>query len=501
MEKRINSNTRRELIRVLGKRYRQSVKSEKGKILDEFIKITNYHRKHAIRLLNQQLPHSQTITERHSRKIYDTAVREALIVIWEAADRICGKRLRVVIPEFVESLQRHGHITLDSELKEKLFAISAASIDRLLSPVRLAARGRSKNRCKKKPYLKDAVPIRTFADWNEPIPGNFEMDFVAHNGGSTSGSCVHSLVLTDVSSGWTECIALVAREQSLVVEALKVLKDQLPVPLLGIDTDNDSAFINDTLIRYCKTNGINLTRSRAYLKNDQAWIEQKNGSVVRRFTGYQRFSGILSAQVLGHLHQVTRLYVNFFQPSFKLREKTREGAKVRKTYFPPATPCDRLLKNEKVDGAAKSKLLELKKTLDPVRLLHTIRELQGTLSALSSSNQHQVSNSPPSKSLSEFLEQLPRLWQEGEVRATHRRSSSSSRYWRTRKDPFKQVWPELLDWLQCNPDITAKELFEKLKSKYPTDYYDGQLRTLQRRVKGWRQAMARELIGLSVDNM
>ncbi len=495
MARSISDRTRQELINVLAERYRRSSRSEKGRILDEFVKLTNYHRKHAVRVLNEEQQFPQVMSTRQSRKIYDEAVRQALIVIWEAADRICGKRLRVVLPDFVASLQQHGHLDLDGELKKKLFTISAASIDRLLSPVRQKARGGSKYRRKHKPYVKDGVPIRTFADWKDPRPGYFEVDFVAHNGGASAGSCVHSLVLTDVSSGWTECVALVAREQSLVVEALEALRPLLPVRLLGIDTDNDSAFINETLIEYCRANDIVFTRSRAYLKNDQAWIEQKNCSVVRRFTGYRRLTGILSTQVLGRLHRLTALYVNFFQPSFKLREKIRVGAKVHKSYFPPATPSARLLSSDQVDKEAKSKLLELKAGLDPVELLHTIRELQATLAALADGG----GATPPSKSLSEFLSELPRLWEEGEVRATHRREPSSPRTWRTRRDPFEAVWPELLDWLQRDPDITAKDLFGKLRSKHPDKYPYGQLRTLQRRVRGWRRAMARELVGISMN--
>jgi len=173
---------------------------------------------------------------------------------------------------------------------------------------------------------------------------------------------------------------------------------------------------------------------------------------------------------------------------------------VRKSYFPPATPCDRLLNNEKVSEEAKERLREQKRCLDPVRLLHAIRELQATLAAIASSNGAKNNEAPESKNLAEFLKQLPTLWKEGEVRPTHRKAPSSPRNWRTRVDPFESVWPELLDWLQRDPDTTAKDLFERLRTKYPGIYKDGQLRTLQRRVKGWRRAMARELIGISQES-
>jgi hypothetical protein len=404
------------------------------------------------------------------------------------------------MPDYVESLERHGHLKLNSDLRKKLLSVSAATIDRMLTPMRMKAHGRTKRRRKSHMKVKSQIPVRTFADWDDPAPGYFETDLVAHNGGLSAGSCVHSLVLTDISSGWTECVALVAREQTLVLEALEVLQSQLPIPLLGIDTDNDGVFINESLIKYCESNDVEFTRSRPYLKNDQAWIEQKNGAVVRRFVGHQRLKGILAAQVLGRLHRLTRLYVNFFQPSFKLRHKTREGAKVRKSYFPPATPCDRLLNNEKVSEEAKERLREQKTCLDPVRLIHTIRELQATLAALASSNGFENGATPESKSLAEFLKQLPRLWKDGEVRPTHRKVPSSPRNWRTRVDPFESVWPEMIDWLQRDPDTTAKDLFQRLTTKYPGTYKDGQLRTLQRRVKGWRRAMAKELIGISQES-
>lgn len=496
MKRGISSNTRHELIGALSERYRQGSRSEKGKILDELVKLTKFHRKHTTRLMNRGRS-SKSISVRPSRRIYDEAVREALVAIWEAADRICGKRLRIVMPDYVESLEKHGHLKLNSDLRTKLLSVSAATIDRILTPMRMKAHGQSKRRRKSHMKVKSQIPVRTFADWGDPAPGYFETDLVAHNGGLSAGSCVHSLVLTDISSGWTECVALVAREQTLVVEALEALQPQLPIPLLGIDTDNDGVFINESLIKYCDSHDVEFTRSRAYLKNDQAWIEQKNGAVVRRFVGHQRLKGILAAQVLGRLHRLTRLYVNFFQPSFKLRHKTREGAKVRKSYFPPATPCDRLLKNEKVSEEAKERLREQKASLDPVQLLHTIRELQATLAALASSNGYENGATPESKSLAEFLKQLPRLWKDGEVRPTHRKAPSSPRNWRTRVDPFESVWPELLDWLQRDPDTTAKDLFQRLRTKYPGTYKDGQLRTLQRRVRGWRRAMARELIGIS----
>ena len=492
----ISKVTRLELIRAVAQRYRTATRTEKGRILDEFVKLTNCHRKHAVRLLGGEgtpVP----ITPHTSRRIYDEAVREALVVIWEAADRICGKRLKVALPDFMDSLEHHGHLKLDTELRNKLLTVSAATIDRILSPVRREAGARAKRRRTCTSGVKGCVPVRTFADWHEPVPGYFEVDFVAHNGGSSTGSCVHSLVLTDIASGWTDCVALVVHEQTLLVEALGTVSTTLPIPLRGIDSDNDSVFMNDTVVEHCRTHQIEFTRSRAYQKNDQAWIEQKNGAVVRRFVGHHRLSGILATQVLGRLYQVVRLYVNFFQPSFKLRAKARDGSKVHKSYHRPATPCERLLNSNHVGEEEKKRLREQKADLDPIQLLHTIRELQAALAALGDSSTAGTGPTPLSKDLSEFLTELPKLWKTGEVRPTHRTRAASPRAWRTRKDPFESVWPELLNWLECDPDSTATELFSKLRERHPGVYVEGQLRTLQRRVHGWRRMMARNLIGIS----
>jgi len=499
MDKKISAQTKEELVRVLTRRYSKSVKKVKTQILDEFVAVSGYHRKHAIRLLSCRSDNGgkrgNPCEVRHSRRIYGEAVKEALIVTWEAADRICGKRLKAVLPDLVDAMERHSHLNLAPEVRKQLLKASAATIDRLLSPIRNPSQSRRKRRRSKK--VSKQVPVRTFADWDGPNPGYLEIDFVVHCGGFTTGSFIHSLVTTDVSSGWTEFIPLLAREQSLVVEGLDAIFQQIPFPVLGIDSDNDSAFINNTLLTFCQKHHIEFTRSRAYHKNDQAWIEQKNGAVIRRMVGHERFSGIVAGQAIAHLYQAARLYVNYFQPSFKLRKKTRNGAKVRRSYDPPATPCDRLLRHQMIDDKIKEKLRLQRNQLDPVELLHRIREGQSALAALVSTESSP--QGPGRESLDQFLAQLPRLWQAGEVRPTHRTKSAKPRHWRTHKDAFEGVWYEVLGWLQQEPDATAKSLFERLQDEYPGRFADGQLRTLQRRVKEWRKIMARQLVYACID--
>jgi len=347
MGTKISKPTRRELLEALRERYRIASKDEKSKILDEFIDITRCHRKYAIRLLTGAGPVMPDAT-RLGRRIYSVAVCDALVVLWEAADRVCGKRLKAILPGLISAMERHGHLSLDSKVRQLLLEASPATIDRLLAPI-CGTAGRRRKR-KTTTQSSREIPVRTFADWNEPAPGFLEIDFVAHGGDSMEGTFLWSLVATDVSSGWTDAVALVAREQSLVVEGLEVIRRQLPVPILGIDSDNDSAFINETLQDYCKERRIEFTRSRPYKKNDQAWIEQKNGSVIRRFVGYRRFSGLIAGRCLARIYRLIRSYVNFFRPPFKLLSKTRDGAEIKKKYHKPATPCERLLAHASVLG-------------------------------------------------------------------------------------------------------------------------------------------------------
>lgn len=325
----IDTQTRRELTVAVSARYLSSSKAEKALILDEFVAITGVHRKHAIRLLNGGGAGKHP-AGRGRVSIYDEAVRQALIVLWEASDRICGKRLKPLIPLLMSALERHGHLELDAVVRDKLLNASAVTIDRLPAPARSTGRKQEKRRAT--PAVRVAVPVRTFGDWKDPEPGYTEADLVAHCGGNMSGSFVHTLVLTDIATGWTECVPLVVRDSDLVVDALRRLQTTMPFPLRGIDTDNGGEFINETLRAYCLSEGLEFTRSRPYCKNDQARVEQKNGSVVRRLVGYGRLEGIAAAETLGRLYAGSRLFVNFFQPSFKLIEKQRFGARVSRRY-------------------------------------------------------------------------------------------------------------------------------------------------------------------------
>lgn len=489
--RRVSAKTRQELLKVVGERYRGSTRDEKLRILDEFVAVTGYHRKHAIRLFKARSAPGGS--NRRSRlRLYDEAVREALIVLWEASDRICGKRLKPLLPLLVPALERYGHLTLESTVRARVLSVSAATVDRLLSPTRAAVSGQ-RVRPRAVPAVRRNVPVRTFADWDESLPGDMEADLVSHGGESSAGSFVHTLTLTDVASGWTECAALVVRDGALVVAALENVRTSMPFPLRGLDTDNGGEFMNETVAAYCSQYGVHWTRSRPYRKNDQAWVEQKNGSVVRRLVGYRRLEGLAAAEALSRLYAASRLFVNFFQPSFKLASKTRLGARVRKIYHAPETPYTRLLASAAVTDEMKDRLRVVAAQLDPLRLLEEIRAVQHHLAELAAGQTPHLAHRHDGN-LDGFLKGLATAWQQGEVRATHRTAPRPARDWRTRKDPFETAWPRVQAWLEAEPDRIAKELFERLQAEQPGVFSDGQLRTLQRRVREWRQDAARKLV-------
>ncbi len=485
--------TRDELLRTVASRYLSSTRAEKGRILTEFAEISGYHRKHAERLLRRGDVVVDRSRPRPERRVYDDAVREALVVLWEAADRICGKRLKPLIPLLIPAMERHGYLALDEEVRSRLLRISAASIDRVLAPVRANGSGGRPRRNGHTSAVRRSVPVRTYADWDNPAPGFMEADLVAHGGPSASGSFVQTLTLTDVATGWTECAPLLFREQRLLGEVMTALRSVLPFPLLGFDTDNDSVFMNETIKAWCEAAQVTFTRSRPYRKNDQAHVEQKNGAVVRRMVGYRRYAGIAAATELARLYRGMRLFVNFFQPSFKLMEKTRDGARVSKRYHAPLTPFQRVQAHPAVSQAVKDALAAQFETLDPVILLHDIRGGQARLVALADANQPAESDAAVRADVEHFLSGLRHAWKGGEVRPTSQRKPPAPRG-RRRPDPLALVTNDLRAWFDENRAQTGRELLTKLQAAHPETYPDGLLRTVQRRLKIWRAAMARELV-------
>lgn len=252
--------------------------------------------------------------------------------------------------------------------------------------------------------------------------------------------------------------------------------------------------MNETLRDYCREEGIVLTRCRPYRKNDQAHIEQKNGAVVRRIVGYRRFEGMTAAQELGRLYATTRLFVNAFQPSFKLAEKEREGARVRKRYHAPMTPCDRLIGDPRTSPEVRERAEALRADLDPVRLLAEMRVAQQVLVALADRTVTTASATPAAPpAIAAFLAGLRTAWQAGEVRPTAQAKPKQKRG-RRRPDPLIAVTDELRAWFEADPSRTGGELLMRLQATYPGRYPDGLIRTVQRRLKVWRGEIASALV-------
>ncbi len=484
--------TRDELVAAVAERYARSDRAERSRILDEFAAVTGHHRKHAMRLLRGSGCRDDRQRRRRVR-VYDAAMREALIVLWEASDRVCGKRLRPLLPVLIEAMERHGHVQLAPEVRTGVLAMSAATIDRALREVKEKATGKRRRRAPPSAAVRRSVPVRTFADWRDPAPGFFEADLVAHSGPTSRGSYVQTLVLTDVATGWTECAPLLVREQVLVTEVVDEIRRVLPFGMLGLDTDNDSAFMNETVRDYCAAACVEFTRCRPYRKNDQAFVEQKNGAVVRRMAGYRRFEGLEAAAALARLYRSARLFVNFFQPSFKLAEKSRDGAVVKKRYHPPATPCQRLLADPRVTEDARDRLRTTAAGLDPVALLKEIRAAQQRLVEIADRTQAGEHPAPTRPTLEEFLGGLRTAWRGGEVRPTAQPKPKAKRG-RRRPDPLAAVAGQLHGWFAAEPWRTSRELLGRLQAEVPDTYPEKLLRTLQRRVKQWRSEAARRMV-------
>lgn len=361
-----------ELVEAVRPRYLRASRGEKTPIIDEFVAITGYHRKSAIRLLRHGRKRSSW-DQRGRPPVYTNEVQAALIQVWEACGRICSKRLAPFLAEMVAVLEREGELRLPPDTERLLVRMSPATIDRLLRKSRYR-----RPRCSTKPgtLLKHAIPIRTCADWDEDgkSPGFLELDLVAHGGESAAGEYLHTLNAVDIATGWCEPLALPNRSQQAVREAIDRMRQRLPFPLLGIDSDNDSAFINANLLRYCAGEKITSTRSRPYKKNDQAHVEQKNWSVVRQLIGYERYESAEALALLEALYRDRRRFVNFFQPLRKLVGKERVGSKVHKRYDQAQTPYRRVLASPAVQGEGKERLRQEYQELNPVVLQGRIEE-------------------------------------------------------------------------------------------------------------------------------
>ena len=391
---RLTMKQRQAVTAVTVQRYRQGSKKVKRQILDEFCKTTDYSRGYARFVLRN---HGRQVWLRGKRVVvgdarqrqqrlkpryYDEQVVQALIKLWQLLNYLCGKRLVAIMPELIAKLEQFGELRLTPLTKEKLLRISAATVDRLLQPERRKQQLRRRSHTKPGTLLKHQIPIRTFAEWDEQQPGFVEIDLVAHDGGLALGDYCQTLDLTDICTGWTETEAVPNKAQVWVFEAIQTIRARLPFPLLGLDSDNGSEFVNQELLRYCQKERLTFTRARPYRKNDNCYVEQKNYSVVRQTVGYQRFDTTAELMVLKQLYLTLRLYTNFFQPTMKLKSKERCGSRVTKSYEAPQTPYQRVLASPAVEAAHKQKLRRQYKQLNPAALKRELDKLRKYLFVL-----------------------------------------------------------------------------------------------------------------------
>jgi site-specific recombinase XerD len=373
----VGFQTKRELIRQMVPRYQKASISQKGVLLDEIAATTGYARRYAMWLLNH--PHEVPPTpQRQRQRTFGPEVQRALFFVWQHANQICTKRLMPYLATHLEALERHGHLHLTDSCRRQLLSMSAATADRLLRGPRMhGQRGLATTRAGT--LLKQQISIRTFEQWNETQPGFLEADVVAHCGSHLDGRYLSTLTLTDIATGWTECLPLRTKSAEAVVSALQQARTFFPFPILGVDTDNGCEFINERLLAYCDTQQITFTRGREGIKNDQNFVEQKNGAVVRQVVGYARFEGEHTYQQLGELYQALHLYINGFQPSMKLQAKQYDGRKVRRIYDAAKTPLQRLVLSHVLPVSKEHELQRVAQVLDPLRLFHHLQELQQVL--------------------------------------------------------------------------------------------------------------------------
>lgn len=485
MRRQMSMSGKLELMGVTRERYRKAGRKEKTKILDELVASTGLNRKYAITVLRDGGGvRSRGGTQGPVTVRYGEAVREALEGVWEASNRLCSKRLVAVMETLMEAMERGGHLHLDAAVRSDMLGISPATVDRLLGPIRRLRGGRGMSTTRPGQLLKKQIRVRTFADWKEGGIGFFEIDLVAHCGTRTDGQYVNTLVATDVATGWTEMEAILCKGQMAVVAALERIRTRLPFPLLGVDSDNGSEFINEVLVGYCQRHEITFTRSRPYKKNDQCYVEQKNGNVVRRNVGYDRYEGLEACAELNRLYCSLRPYVNFFQPSMKLLSKHRVGSKAIKRYDRPKTPHSRVSDDQIVSVETTAKLNSRVLELDPVSLLRAIHRQQDRLAGLAY-DVVPATTAPLPAAETERTSHDAVIQTEGRH---YKRNAkvSTPRYWRTRADPFADVWADVETLLDAAPETTPVILLGHLQETYPGRFNRSHLRTLQRRVKAWQ---------------
>lgn len=379
---------RRQVAQVQLDRWPKATKSEKSAILDAVCGVTGWHRDHARKAIRRALAERAGGGPRPRRRrapvrVYGEDAVALLTRCWAALDGPTGKRLRPALPEVLANLGRHGHLDrTDPAVVAQVLAMSPATMDRRLAGARVGlVAGKTIAHTRPGSLLKASIPMKTWREWNDHEPGFVQIDLVGHEGGDNNGEFFYTLDATDVATGWTEAITVRSKGERIVAAGLDELWLRFPFHLAGIHSDNGSEFINHHLARWCQTRQVTFTRGRASHKNDQAHVEQKNWSVVRRSVGYFRYDTRRELDLLNQLWPLTSRQVNLFLPQQKLVSKTRTGAVVRKRHDTAATPLRRLLDHhgDLVDPHDRNCLQALLQATDLIHLRHQIADIQGNL--------------------------------------------------------------------------------------------------------------------------
>lgn len=366
------------VIRTFVKEYKKAGRKKKTVLLTQLETITGYHRKYLTGIVAHPQKRKKVI--RRKRGSQYRVVFKPLRILWAVSNYACGKRLKPIIPQLLAALRRHRELIVTKDERRLLLQISAATIDRLFIHDRKRINIKGRSRTKPGSLLKHQIPIKMWTDWDNAKPGFLEIDSVHHCGTSLFGDYIYTLDTTDVATGWNECCAHLGRGEYRTIQALEMIKGRLPFPLLGIDFDCGGEFVNWHLIKYCQKNKITYTRAREAIKNDQAYIEQQNYSVVRRFVGYQRLDTEKHLETVNRLYGLLSDYQNFFQPVMRLKTKVRDGARVTRKYDKPLTAYQRVLKRRDIPKETKQNLRGRYKKLNPKKLLLEITNLGKKLS-------------------------------------------------------------------------------------------------------------------------
>jgi hypothetical protein len=375
----VGPQARQEYLAQLRDRYLRAARREKGRMLTEAVTVTGYHRKTLIRAWRRPAARPARGPRRGRPTRYDAAVVRALRAIWTAAGYPWSRRLKALLPMWLPWARRR--LALSAATEARVRAISARQIDRVLGPDKRTIRRRLYGRTKPGTLLKHHIPVKT-DHWDVTEPGFTEVDLVSHSGDRADGDFLHTLNLTDIHTTWVEHGAVMGKSQVRVQERLAQLRAALPFALRGIDSDHGSEFINAHLHQYCRTHQIQFTRGRPYKKNDNAHIEQKNWTHVRKLMGYVRYDSAAALAAMNAVYADLRLLQNLFLPSVKLQRKERIGARLRRHYDAPQTPLERVRVCPQADPVKVAALVRQRDRLDPFALAARIDDQLAQVYAL-----------------------------------------------------------------------------------------------------------------------